>query len=487
MFYICVLSDIGGNFLAVRFVLERLLPFCHRLVDEIDTLSGGGPDLSLYDLNRCLLFLKRDTEAFLREEIGLLNERFSRQFEEDTRGSDSIIRSHSAAGITNNESVNLYLHSIVDADASEAAMESRNRNVEDIRRSLEIVIRPAFKNQIAVRVFGSTLTGLTSPRSDIDMTVITDVDDPLKEAQEERQHIIHNLLAAEKAMGTLSEMERVAYLVGGCIGELENRVTSKGGKRKKTLIELAEGSTRIELKTYGYLIVNAAKLYLKIMVADYELLEVSVRDTINVRQHLRDQLAIADSQILKLKKKLLYRLSSILSRNGYRDVVPVTMARIGVINFVGASKIDPLLDWQCDLVVNQKFGIENSRLIKAYLDYDKSGKVKVFLMLLKTFARSHGLNSAANGFLSSYGWIILGLHFLLKFELIPNFIEPSSEPSYCDGVDVSFTVPSTESSTFSSLQEWTLSTLLFRFFVYMFEDVDLVAEVLTLRNAGEVS
>ena len=98
------------------------------------------------------------------------------------------------------------------------------------------------------------------------------------------------------------------------------------------------------------------------------------------------------------------------------DVQVITSARVGVINFVYTHD---KLKQECDIVVNNVLAVHNSNLIRSYWKIDKTNKVRAFLLLVKKFAKNFSLSQAYEGYLSSYAWVVLGLHFLLRFGYVP--------------------------------------------------------------------
>ena len=170
------------------------------------------------------------------------------------------------------------------------------------------------------------------------------------------------------------------------------------------------------------------------------------------------------------------------------DVVSITHARVPVIHFT-----DRLSRRSCDLVVHSPLGLHNSRMIKTYLKFDRTGKVRVFFMLLKRFAKINHLNKASEGSLSSYAWTVLGFHILFKLKLIPNFQSPPPDtraaPELCEGILISYSVP-TDSTAIAqyerNMSQISLSHLLLVFFEYFTEEFDVVRSVATMRGFGEV-
>ena len=516
---------------AIKFTKCNLLPF----VDKLPSVSGGVLEAAAgFNMKR--------------EDIIVHKNRFGIQFNKTLRRMQPLVNENTTSDVFASIStvvatardaavVDAALVQIADSDTDIDSMMIRDISVEQIRQTLEQRIQPVFEGEkISVRIFGSTLTGLTYPRSDIDMTVIPlGGIDHFKVA---RDRIVNDLKAIELNLTSLSEIERVAYVLNGCINEFEhaginNMKTEKEGDGPSISVKDKDGNDssvadlttsldafvvscpnedaagvaktkRQRMTAYNVVSLRGAKLVFQDLRAMHCHLQTLSQDAVSTRCNLRQQLNSVDDNIYEAKKKLLRQLSRVLHKYGYWEVIPVTEARIGVIHFVSVTKQDPSTGWQCDLVVNQKLGIENSRLIRAYLEYDASGTVRRFLRLVKLFAKNHKLNVAPAGTLSSYGWIVLGLHFLLRIKAVPNVQCASTPPVYCDGIDVSFAVPTATAhmaatstnpvvpsshippSVADEPPSLALYDLLFRFFAYMTEGVDLSSHVLTMRGEGEV-
>src|SRR5690242_13884783 len=72
---------------------------------------------------------------------------------------------------------------------------------------------------------------------------------------------------------------------------------------------------------------------------------------------------------------------------------------------------DPELQLACDITVNNVAAIENTRMIKAYVEIDD--RVRVLAMIIKHWTKQRILNDAGiGGTISSYTWICLILNFL---------------------------------------------------------------------------
>ncbi|KAI8334561.1 hypothetical protein BC941DRAFT_472494 [Chlamydoabsidia padenii] len=107
-------------------------------------------------------------------------------------------------------------------------------------------------------------------------------------------------------------------------------------------------------------------------------------------------------------------LSNKLTQYGIKNVKTIH-ALVSICKFM-----DPATKLKCDLSIHNTLDIENSHLIKAYINLDN--RIRPFLYLLKHFTKCRHINDAISGTLSSYGFILLGLYYLMNtpVPVIPN-------------------------------------------------------------------
>lgn len=508
--------DVNGLFQAIKFTQFQLTPALEKLGSRPSITTAAEYGASSSNMKRWVKTLRRSCSKTLTQLRSLLQasdrDRLLHGTARQRRPSCSP-SPHSQKSLSREDidSIDVHLFRIADVDMDESSVSLRAAHVEKIRETVEKRITPVFNEPVSVSLFGSTLTGLTHLRSDIDMTAITR--SPRDRLKDKRQQIVSDLKNMEVSLSAVCEIERLAFFVSGCIsqykvvsgfadgaggsaperveGDEEGSAVDAIGMDSITLDLLAApaptDSKQTDLWQYTVTtLLNKAILAFKDLRASFESLRAWA--ALDQRSRLRQQLTAVESDIYDSKRRLLLNLARVLRNSGCTGVVPVTEARIGVIKFVDRSRVVESLSWQCDLVVNQRLGIENSRLILAYTTFDKSGKIKRFLLLLKQFVKSFRLNLAPNGLLSSFAWIVLGLHYLLRSKLLPNFQQTVSgaDGPLCDGINVGFEVPEETPIFTSKLASTPLADMLLGFFVYMSDDVCISSEVLTMRGAGEV-
>lgn len=82
---------------------------------------------------------------------------------------------------------------------------------------------------------------------------------------------------------------------------------------------------------------------------------------------------------------------------------------------------DPQYELACDMNINNTLALENTRMIKTYVQIDE--RVRQMAMIIKYWTRQRILNDAGTGgTLSSYAWICLIINFLQTREppIIPS-------------------------------------------------------------------
>jgi len=100
------------------------------------------------------------------------------------------------------------------------------------------------------------------------------------------------------------------------------------------------------------------------------------------------------------RKVTIWSLSRALKCRGYRDVLTIAHAKVPIVRFT-----DPVLNMPCDMSLNEDLGIENSRLINTYQAIDH--RFRVVWFTLKQIAKTHGIMSSKDGYLSSYALTLM--------------------------------------------------------------------------------
>ena len=99
---------------------------------------------------------------------------------------------------------------------------------------------------------------------------------------------------------------------------------------------------------------------------------------------------------------------------------------------------------QCDINFSNNLGLHNTTLLRCYSICDP--RVRPMVLFVKSWASRRKVNSARDGTLSSYGWVLMVLHYLVNVAqppVCPNLQLVRRQPDgasvvICDGYDVQF-------------------------------------------------
>jgi DNA polymerase sigma len=137
-----------------------------------------------------------------------------------------------------------------------------------------------------------------------------------------------------------------------------------------------------------------------------------------------------------------------------------------MLNCIISSNLSHSRNIQCDINVNNSLAIENTRLVKLYVDIDE--RVRPLAMIIKYWAKSRLLNDAAGGgTLTSYTWILMVINFLQTRDppILPSLHEIEYKQRFSNGIDVGFFDDIALLKNFGSKNVESLGGLLYGFFV----------------------
>ena len=211
-------------------------------------------------------------------------------------------------------------------------------------------------------------------------------------------------------------------------------------------------------------------------------LEKAVRNTMMDRHSLSMNMRMLQPRAIDTKR-VCYRIGGIL-RSKYSNVTLIPHARVAVVKF--RDRNDGL---DIDLVINKRIAIHNSDLIKDYMAADRSGKIKKVALLVKSLVKVHHIGDASAGTMSSYSWVVLLLHTLLRHEYLPAFNPVGVRRAgahFCESYYVNYTVPDPLPQYYQDrLAAVTVAELLIIFTEYVSSRVDVLSDCLTMRGQGE--
>ncbi|KAK9454446.1 hypothetical protein V1511DRAFT_511801 [Dipodascopsis uninucleata] len=150
---------------------------------------------------------------------------------------------------------------------------------------------------------------------------------------------------------------------------------------------------------------------------------------------------------------------------------------------------DPEYQIACDMNVNNTLALENTRMIKAYVQIDS--RVRPLAMTVKHWAKQRILNDAAGGgTLSSYSWICLIINFLQtrKPPILPVLHQIGEQKEVIvNGVNIAFCDDLEKVRGFGDANEESLGALLFAFFKWYAFDFDYERQVVSVRHGRTLS
>ncbi|KAL3418853.1 pap 25a associated domain family [Phlyctema vagabunda] len=177
-------------------------------------------------------------------------------------------------------------------------------------------------------------------------------------------------------------------------------------------------------------------------------------------------------------------IAALLARSGMEKVICVSTAKVPIVKIW-----DPELRLACDMNVNNTAALENTRMIKTYVQIDS--RVRPLAMIIKHWTKQRILNDAAfGGTLSSYTWICMIINFLQtrdppvvpslhqrKHQILPS--KNGTESQFADDLD--------SLKEFGKKNKNTLGELLFQFFRFYSHEFDYDNQVVSVRNGSHIT
>ncbi|RYO95019.1 hypothetical protein DL764_007761 [Monosporascus ibericus] len=164
--------------------------------------------------------------------------------------------------------------------------------------------------------------------------------------------------------------------------------------------------------------------------------------------------------------------------DGMEKVVCVSSAKVPIVKIW-----DPELNLACDLNVNNTLALENTRMIKTYVEIDD--RVRPLAMIVKHWTRRRVINDAAfGGTLSSYTWICMIIAFLQLRQpaVVPALHQrPHLRLPKKNGELAAFADDVEKLRGYGDKNKATLGELLFQFFRFYAHEFDYSTYVLSVR------
>ncbi|KAI9372525.1 hypothetical protein BJX61DRAFT_439540 [Aspergillus egyptiacus] len=177
-------------------------------------------------------------------------------------------------------------------------------------------------------------------------------------------------------------------------------------------------------------------------------------------------------------------LADVLAKHGMERVVCISHAKVPIVKIW-----DPELRLACDMNVNNTLALENTRMVRTYVEIDE--RVRQLAMIVKHWTKRRILNDAGlGGTLSSYTWICLIINFLQtrKPPILPSLqARPHKKRVTADGLVCSFDDDLDSLVGYGRANKQSLGELLFQFFRYYGHELDYEKYVISVREGRLIS
>ncbi|KAG8627423.1 hypothetical protein KVT40_004906 [Elsinoe batatas] len=184
------------------------------------------------------------------------------------------------------------------------------------------------------------------------------------------------------------------------------------------------------------------------------------------------------------KLESMHSLATVLHQHGMERVVCRAAAKVPIV-----KAWDPELQLACDMNVNNTLALENTRMIKTYVQIDD--RVRPLAKIIKYWTKQRILNDAAyGGTISSYTWICMIINFLQTRNppILPSLQKlDQSLRLTIDGKQSEFADDLTKLQGHGKENKESLGTLLFCFFRYYGFELDYQTYVVSVKEGRLLS
>ncbi|KAK4971925.1 hypothetical protein LTR28_012800 [Elasticomyces elasticus] len=180
------------------------------------------------------------------------------------------------------------------------------------------------------------------------------------------------------------------------------------------------------------------------------------------------------------KLESMHMLAALLDRHGMQGVSCRASAKVPIVKLW-----DPELQLACDINVNNPLALENTRMIKTYVQIDS--RVRPLAKIVKYWTKRRILNDAAFGStISSYTWICMIINFLQTRTppILPTLQGIANQERSIgeDGKASQFADNVESLKTFGAANEESLGQLLFHFFRRYGHEIDYMSSVISVKE-----
>lgn len=193
--------------------------------------------------------------------------------------------------------------------------------------------------------------------------------------------------------------------------------------------------------------------------------------------------------------KIIEKLADMLTENGFTKILAIPTARVPIVKFK-----DPNTNLACDICINNKLALYNTRLVQDYSMIDE--RMRPLVYVVKRWAKRRKINEPAQGTLSSYAYINLVISFLQSRSppILPCLQELSNGKQVIDGTELGDDMDDvmvdgfnckyyndmSKLIGFGSKNKESLGALVFHFFQTYAREFSFMNEVVSIRNGSPV-
>ncbi|KAI0920419.1 hypothetical protein AcV5_010157 [Taiwanofungus camphoratus] len=159
-----------------------------------------------------------------------------------------------------------------------------------------------------------------------------------------------------------------------------------------------------------------------------------------------DLCCLIDSEERLSATDLVTMLGDLLERETRFHVKPLPHARIPIVKLTLDPSLRLPFGIACDIGFENRLALENTRLLRCYAMIDPA-RVQTMVLFLKVWSKRRKINSPYKGTLSSYGYVLLVIYFLVHVKnppVLPNLqqmppMRPiSHEDTHLNGFNIWF-------------------------------------------------
>lgn len=192
---------------------------------------------------------------------------------------------------------------------------------------------------------------------------------------------------------------------------------------------------------------------------------------------------------------IIERLAEMLKINGFQKILAIPTARVPIVKFK-----DPNTGLSCDICMNNRLAIYNTRLVQDYSMIDE--RMKPLVYVVKRWAKRRKINEPSLGTLSSYAYINLVISFLQTRQppILPCLQELANGPKLINGKEYGDLLPDvmvdgfnckyyndiSKLVGFGSDNKETLGSLVFHFFQTYSREFSFMNQVVSIRTGSPI-